>query len=310
MNDSPIHIIVNPHSGYGGQKLHLAELCNELRLAGRSTVEYVTKSSGDATRRAREIVSDASVVVAWGGDGTVNEVANGLAGSSVAMMVVRAGTENLLANELGIPRNVAAQAQVILEGRTMDFDIGLINGQSFHSILGVGFDAEVVRRLSMGRVGHISHLSYFWPIWRTFWEHDFPDLHITADGEEVFHGKGLAFVGNISRYSVGLRICRHAKFDDGLLDLVVFKCSERSGLVLHAAWTMLRLHPLKGNVIYRLARKIHIESAEKIPCELDGDIGPDTPLDISVAPHKIKILVPGQQSRWTLPLWPWKGAPL
>jgi len=204
VSDNPIHIIVNPHSGYGGQKLQLAELCNELRLAGRQTVEYVTKSAGDATRRAREIAAEASVVVAWGGDGTINEVANGLAGSSVPLMIVRAGTENLLAKELEIPRRVAAQAQIILEGRTMDFDIGLINGQSFHSILGVGFDAEVVRRLSSGRVGHISHLSYFWPIWRTFWEHDFPNLHITADGEEVFHGKGLAFVGNISRYPSGV----------------------------------------------------------------------------------------------------------
>ncbi len=310
MSEKPVHVIINPKSGYGGQKLLLAELRMEMRRIGRELVEHITRCGGDATRHARRIAPNASAVIAWGGDGTVNEVANGLAGTDVPLLVAPAGTENLLARELRIPKRPSDLVDLLRYGQVMDCDIGLINGQSFHSILGVGFDAEVVRRISKVRTGHISHLSYFWPIWRTFWEYDFPHLRIVADGEKIFDGRGLAFVGNISRYSSGLRICRDACFDDGLLDLVVFACHEQAGLLLHAAWTLLRRHPLKGNVIYRPARTIRIETDKTITCQMDGDVGPNTPLDISIAPYKIKLVVPSFHSRWIPPLWPWKGAPV
>jgi YegS/Rv2252/BmrU family lipid kinase len=310
MLEKPVYLIINPHSGYGGRKRHLAELRGELAKAGYDLVEYVTRYAGDATRYAREIASDAGAVISFGGDGTVNEVANGLLGTDVPMLAAPAGTENLLAKELQIPSNPVDLVGVLKTGKTMRCDMGMINGRSFHSIAGVGFDAEVVRRVSAGRTGHISHLSYFWPIWRTFWEHNFPTLHVRADGEEVFHGQGLAFVGNISRYSIGLRICRDARFDDGLLDLVVFECNRQTGLILHAAWTMLRRHPLKGNCVYKEARHIQIDTDEPLTCQVDGDVGPTSPLDISVAEHRITLLVPQSHSRWVLPMWPWKGAPV
>ncbi|MBN1943340.1 MAG: diacylglycerol kinase family lipid kinase [Phycisphaerae bacterium] len=306
----PVHVVINPRSGYGGQKRLLGELRREIRQAGWEVVEYVTQAVADATRYAKSIAPQASAVIAWGGDGTVNEVANGLADTNVPLLAVRAGTENLLAKELSIPKRPADLVGLLKSGEIMACDIGMINGLSFHSILGVGFDAEVVRRVSRTRTGHISHLSYFWPIWRTFWEHNFPRLLVQADGETIFQGQGLVFVGNISRYSSGLRICRDARFDDGLLDLVVFECDQQARLLLHAAWTLLRLHPLKGNVIYRQARRIRVESDKPVHCQLDGDLGPTTPLDISISPRKIKLIVPGSPPGWPGPFWPWKGAPV
>jgi len=299
----PVHVIINPRSGYGGQKRLLGELRREIRTAGWDVVEYVTKCVADATRYAKSVVPDASAVICWGGDGTVIEVANGLAGSTVPLLPVRAGTENLLAKELSIPKRPADLVGLLCSGEVMSCDIGRINDLSFHSILGVGFDAEVVRRVSQTRTGHISHLSYFWPIWRTFWEHDFPQLRVQVDGQWVFEGRGMAFVGNISRYSSGLRICRDARFDDGLLDLVVFECDQQVRLLLHAAWTLLRLHPQKGNVLYRQAKQIRIESAQPVHCELDGDLGPLTPLDISISPSSIKLIVPSSPPGWPRPFW-------
>lgn len=306
--DKPVHLIVNPQSGYGGQKYQLKDLREEIRRTGREVREFVTRHAGHASDLARDLDGKASAVVVFGGDGTVNEVANGLVGSDVPMLVAPAGTENLLAKELRIPRRPADLAGLLEHGRIMPCDIGIINDCSFHSIIGVGFDAEVVRRLSVTRTGHISHLSYFWPMWRTFWEHDFPDMRIEADGELLYDGQGLAFVGNISRYSVGLRICRDARFDDGLLDLVIFQCNRQDRLLLHAAWTLLRMHPLKGNVIYRPAREIRIETRKPMTCEVDGDVGPETPLDIRLAPQAIRLIVPTRPSRWTPPpIWPWRG---
>jgi diacylglycerol kinase (ATP) len=180
----------------------------------------------------------------------------------------------------------------------MHYDIGLINDRSFHSIAGVGFDAEVVHRVTQDRTGHISHLSYAWPIWRTFWEHRFPRFRILADGEEIFDGSGMAFVGNISRYATGLRICPDARFDDGLLDLAIFPCQDRKGLITHSLRTALQRPARTGPnaAIYRQAKQIRIETDTPLPTQLDGDVGPDTPLEIRLAEHGIGVLVPASRA--------------
>jgi len=300
-----VFLIINPHSGHGGQTFLLTDLRAAMRAANVHMVEYTTTAPADATRYARSIIDRASAIVVWGGDGTVNEVAQAVRGSDVPILACPAGTENLLAKELHIPSDVPSIVRILLAGQIVECDVGIVNGQSFLLIIGVGFDGEVIRRLSAVRTGHISHLSYFWPLWRTFWEHDFPRLRIVADGEEIFDDYGLAFVGNISRYAVGLRICRDARFDDGLLDLVVFSCQEQGSLLLHAAWTLLRLHPLKGNVLYRRVKRATIQTDRAAPSQIDGDQGPPPPLEISVAPTRIKLLVPPFSTAWSL--WPWKG---
>jgi diacylglycerol kinase family enzyme len=301
----PLHLIVNPRSGYGGHRLLLSDLRAAARAAGRDLVEYTTRGPKDATDYARTIRDRAAVAVVWGGDGTVHEVANGLAGSRVPILACPAGTENLLAKDLRIPSDPRQIMEVIRHGQVVDCDVGRINDRSFLLIMGVGFDGEVVRRLTAVRTGHISHLSYFWPIWRTFWEHDFPRMRIIIDGELAFDDYGLAFIGNISRYAVGLRICRDARFDDGLLDLVVFSCRQQTTLLLHAAWTLLRMHPLKGDVMYRQIRSARIETDRPVPSQADGDPGPSTPLDISVSPDRIKLLIPPPRNGWGF--WPWRG---
>ena len=303
----PIQLIVNPRSGYGRQRQLLPDLRVALHQAGMLVTEYVTRGPGDATSYARGIPGDTPVVVVVGGDGTVNEVASALVGTDVPLLPCPMGTENLLAKELGISAQPRALVETLRRRRVVECDVGRVNNRNFLLIIGVGFDGEVVRRLAAVRTGHISHLSYFWPIWRTFWEHSFPRLRIIADGEAIFDEPGLAFIGNISRYAVGLRICRDALYDDGLFDLVVFRCTARPRLVWHAGWTLLRMHPLKGDVVYRQFRTLRVESQGAVPSQVDGDPGPDTPLDIEVLPQRIKLLVPGERKP---AFWPWKGLPV
>lgn len=305
MGKGTIHIVINPRSGSGPKRQLLGELRSVLRERGAEIIEYRTTGPGDATDYARSVRRHAGQVVAWGGDGTVRELASGLVGSQVPLLACPVGTENLLAKELRIPGHPRRLANIIAGGRTVNCDLGSVNGDDFLLIMGIGFDGEVVRRLATVRRGHITHLSYFWPIWRTFWEHDFPRMRVLADGEEVFNDYGLAFVGNISRYAVGLRICRDARYDDGLLDLVVFSCHQQHALVLHAAWTLLRMHPLKGNVIYRQIRHARIETDRPVPSQTDGDVGPNTPLEISLRPGRIRLLVPARRPSYGL--WPWRG---
>ena len=301
----PVHLVINPRCGYGGHHGAVAQLKAEARAEGIELVEYVTKGPRDATDHVRRIAPEASAVVVWGGDGTVNEVAAGMEGFDVPILPCPAGTENLLAKELKIPRDPRGIVQVLRRGRVVNCDVGRINGRAFLLIIGVGFDGEVVRRLANTRSGHISHLSYFWPIWRTFWEHKYPRMKMIADGEEIYDDYGMAFIGNISRYAVGLRICRDALIDDGLLDLVVFSCRKQTGMLLHAAWTLLRMHPLKGNAIYKQFRQLRIETAEPVLSQVDGDPGPVTPIEIGVSPHRIRLIIPPPARSWSI--WPWKG---
>jgi diacylglycerol kinase family enzyme len=80
---------------------------------------------------------------------------------------------------------------------------------------------------------------------------------------------------------------------------------EQTGLMLHAAWTLLRLHPLKGDVLYRRVRQVRIETDRPVPSEADGNVGPATPLDISLAPKGIRLLIPPAGGGWGL--WPWRA---
>jgi len=288
----PVHIILNPLSGQGGSKFILNRL---LKLMSRAHIDvecHSTRKPGHATRLAQSIAPRASAVIPWGGDGTVNEVTQGLLGTDTPLLCVHGGTENLLAKELCMPRRPENIFATLLSEKTMQFDVGWINGKTFLSIVGIGFDAEVVRRVSAARTGHISHLNYFWPIWRTFWEFDFPRLSVTADGEHVFSGDGLVFVGNIKRYSSGLRICSRASCSDGVLDLVVFKCASQGRLVLHSLFTLFNRHHIQPDVIYKTAKNIQIKTEKPLTCEIDGDVGPVSPLNISVAPQKIRLFLP------------------
>ena len=292
----PVHVIVNPHSGYGRNKGVLRELCGRLGRAGVEIVEYSTTAPRDATAYARRVGPEAQAVIVWGGDGTVNEVAAGLAGTDVPILPCPAGTENLLAKELGMPRRARQIAEVFLAMQTVRCDLGKINGEDFLMVIGVGFDGEVVRRVAAVRAtiptGHITHATYFWPIWRTLWEHEFPVMRIAVDGEEIFTGQCMAFVGNIPRYASGLRICCDARYDDGLFDLVVFPCAGPFTVLGHSARTFLRRHRNHRQTRYHRFRRLTVQTPSPVPCQVDGDPGPCTPIEVTVTDTPVRIIVP------------------
>jgi diacylglycerol kinase family enzyme len=143
---------------------------------------------------AADAAEDTRAILAVGGDGTVREVVDGLLHSrrKIPVAILPTGTENLAAREFETPTDPTGIVQTILGGRAVPCDVGVTNGRHFLVVTGAGFDAEVVHRLADCRGRHITHWNYFWPIWRTFWEHRFPRLTVSADGEEVFEGRGLA----------------------------------------------------------------------------------------------------------------------
>ena len=282
--------IINPVSGRWNVRPVVRQVERELARHGGRLDILVTRGPGQATAFAARRSADADAVLVVGGDGTICEVLNGLTERPLPMVVLRTGTENLLARELGMPTTPEDVVQTLLRGKELACDVGVINGRRFVSVSGAGFDAECVRRLTTTRRGHITYADYFWPIWRTFWSHRFPSLRVEADGEEVFAGRGLALIGVIGRYAVGLHISNHARLDDGLLDLCVVPCASRTALAAQTSRALLRRRIGVGRAVCRQCETIRITSPDQVPIQVDGDVGGSLPAVCSILPRAAKFL--------------------
>ena len=294
--DGTIQYIVNPMSGASSGKWlvsqfkdYLIERGFDVRVVFTKSLEHAAELSAAAATR-----DDCALVVGAGGDGTIREIIHGLEGTNKLFLPIPCGTENLLANELGFDLHLQTLVNAFEGECIKPLDLGVINGKTFFmSIAGFGFDGSVIHRISKTRNGHISHLTYFWPIWRTFWEHDFPAMKVVVDGTEIFNDRGLVFVGNTSRYAIGLNICKEADYGDGLLDVCIFGCHDQAHLIGHAANVIFKRHTKNKHTVYTQGKSIQITPADgPVYCQIDGDPGPEPPADIQVVPQAIRVLVP------------------
>jgi len=294
-DDGYIAYIVNPKSGASGSEAVGRQFEHYLLGRGFDVKLSLTTSLADACELATDaaVDYDCAMAVVVGGDGTVREVAHGLEGSDRPLLIVPSGTENLLADELGFDGRLKTVIKAFEAGCIRSLDLGRTNERCFTSIVGFGFDGRVVERISRRRRGHIDYFDYFWPLWRTFWDYKFHPMKVEVDGEKVFDGRGLVFVGNISRYALGLKILANADFGDGLLDVCIYRCACRTHLVKHSLMTILKQHTHCRDVIYRQGSKITVSSDSKdIKTEIDGDPGPALPVVIEVIPHAVNCVVP------------------
>ena len=282
--------IVNPISGRRNMLPRVRTIARAVERRGGRLEVLVTNGPRHATELASRLGSGIDAVLVVGGDGTVGEVLNGLCGAQVPMLIYRTGTENLLARELGMPSDPEDITATLLCGEPCASDVGIMNGRRFLAVAGIGFDAECVVRMNRARRGHITHGDYFWPIWRTYWAYQYPHLRVEADGAMIFDGRGFALIGNIARYSAGLRILLHARPDDGLLDLGIFPCESRSRMAMHACRAFLRRHVGPGGMVYRRCRAVRVTSDEDVPIELDGELCGMLPAECSVDAGAINFL--------------------
>lgn len=294
-DDGYITYIVNPKSGASSRKPTGRQFEKYLRQNGFEVKVRTTTSLDDACEFATDaaVDYDCVLVVVVGGDGTVREAAHGLEGSDKPLLIIPAGTENLLASELGFDERLKTIIRTFEAGYIRSLDLGSANGRCFTSIAGFGFDGRIVNSLSSRRQGHINYFDYFWPIWRTFWNYKFDPMKVRVDGKQVFEGRGLVFVGNISRYAVGLQILHYADFGDGLLDVCIYECASQMHLLKHSMMTVLKRHADCFDVTYCQGENITVTSdTPDIDTEIDGDPGPSLPVEIKVIPQAVKIMVP------------------
>lgn len=291
-------VVRNPISGSGRGARAFEALCDRLEAGGCTVRMRVTESAGHGARIAREEAEGvADVVIAAGGDGTVNEIAGGLlaAGGDTALGVFPRGTSNLVARALGIPRDPLGAADVILGGAALRIDAAACGDRLFLACASAGWDADVVARLTARRRGNIGFHSYAAPILGSLLRYGAPGLRVTdAEGRTV-DGFG-ALVLNCAPYAAFFRPAPDATPTDGLLDAVVFHTAGRlRRALLVPRWAVRAWRgtlPRDRAVTVLRSTRFVIESDAPVPVQIDGDVGGTTPADMLVRPAALRVMAP------------------
>ena len=287
-------VIMNPSSGAGGYKRDLPLMIASMRDMGLDVVELPTENPGDATRLAREAVAGGfDVVVAIGGDGTVNEAVNGVAGSEVPLAIIPTGTVNVLALELGIPLDPPDACRLLSEGTVSWIDLGLAGERYFALMAGIGMDAAVVAGMNPTLKRTLKEAAFFVQGVATLLTKEEPLLIVETPDRRV---EGYFIViGNSSNYGGAFGITPLADMRDGLLDVCVLK--DRSFLTTAWYWlaALTNSHVKHPAVEYFRTETACIAVADgesEVLVQTDGEVAGHLPIDCRIAPRALRVIVP------------------
>ena len=295
-------MIVNPLAGAREASDELDRALKHLASMGWALNTRRTEERGDAEALARAAVrAGADIVVAAGGDGTINEAVNALAGTGVALGVLPLGTGNVWALEAGFLKrpflkpDLMAASRALGEGRIRQVDLGRIGDRFFLLWAGVGLDAEILEEIEPEVKRRLGVLHYLEVGLRRGMNRPASEASFRIDGEELREETILAVVSNVSLYAAVAEIAPQARADDGLLDILILK-GGRMAAAKQLAWLVGKGRIEDSLLVRRKARKIEIEASPPLPIQVDGDVAGATPATVEVAPGALRVLVaPGAE---------------
>jgi diacylglycerol kinase (ATP) len=303
-------LIHNPNAGGGGNgRRRTLDAARHIFAAGGIQSELAeTTGPGHATEIAQRAASEGrGLVIACGGDGTLNEVINGLAaqqnGHRVPLALLPGGTANILAKELDLPWDIPSAAEKLVRGTVKEIALGLATPleqperkKYFLSVGGAGPDGMIVYSLDLDLKARIGILSYWWEGARALFRYNFPHFRIVSGGQKL--DASLAIVGRTKNYGGPFKITTNADlFED---HFEVMALTTQSGLrylsYLPSLWT--------GNL--RGSEGVHFHKADTVVCEpldknplyaqVDGEPLARLPVQFKIVPRALKLLVPGAHS--------------
>lgn len=276
----------------------LGELRRLLAAAGHpDPLWYAVPKSRKAPKAVRRAVKKgARLIFVWGGDGMVQRCIDALPGKKkqVDLAILPAGTANLLATNLGIPKQLADAVRVGLRGARRRIDAGVANGERFAVMTGAGFDALIMRSVSSARKQRLGRLAYFRSSVQAM-RAKAVRMKIEVDGVTWFDGKGSAvLLGNVGTITGGLTVFPAASEQDGVLEIGV--------VTARSAWQWTRVlsrvvggHPDRSPFVEMTrGKKVVVRLSRRLPYELDGgDRKPVKRLEVRVLPGRVAVRVPG-----------------
>jgi len=256
----------------------------------------VLTGPGEAFRVAGQAAKDGyERVIVAGGDGTVNEVINGIEDGKITLGIVPLGTGNVLAYELGLARDAVDQALTVIKaGKTRDFDLGLAGDRRFLLMAGFGFDAEVIRSVPPRAKGIFGRMAYAPTLVHQSVCYRPSEFRLTLDDTSLSTAAYNVIVCNCASYAPNFQIAPMARPDDGLLDVLIFE--HRPAMKLRfLGWlsaSLIMRWAADSSAIHYQAKRVRIESTPMVKMQLDGDVRGESGVDIQVLPKALRLIVP------------------
>ena len=294
MNAPKQCVILNPHAGTA------AQIENSLELLGPHTL-LQTKQAGDATRFARRAIDEGYTrVIAAGGDGTLNEVVNGLAAdfNRAELGLIPLGTANDFARSADIPADIAKAVDLLKSGQSRPLDVvKLTIGEPptvryFLNVSAGGFSTIVDEKLDKASKERWGTLSYAWSAVKALPELQPYRVRVAFDSEspEAFVAYNIV-VANARYVGGNIPVAPRARLDDGLLDVLLFHAVPLSRLVTLVPKAVVGQHSEDDDVLYRQARRIELTSEPHLDMNADGEVVGATPAVYEVMPQALSVIV-------------------
>jgi diacylglycerol kinase (ATP) len=251
-----------------------------------------TSHAGEAEALARRAVEEGfGRVVAAGGDGTVNHVANGIAGTDAALGILPMGTVNVFAMELGLPANDLQRCwEIIQTGNTRLVDLPSANGNYFVQLGGIGLDAQAVKETTLAFKRSLGPLSYLISAAHIAARQP-PKLLIESQDAAVQEGS-FVLVGNGRLYGGPFPFFKQAVVDDGLLDVVLFKRLGFVEIIKYLHDVVFSSDIRVPEIEYFQTRQLRVSSEQDVPVELDGELAGNCPVDFQMHEKALPVLSP------------------
>lgn len=287
-------VIINPTSGQENASSYDQEIQDSLKEDYPNLKVKYTEKTGDATKFAKEASeNEYNLIVSVGGDGTVNETVNGMApyDTPPTLAIIPMGTVNNLARTLKIPMDTSKAIALLQDGSEKSIDVGLVNNQYFTNVLGIGQAAQAVHDVDIEEKSKWGPLAYVKAVSAKILEEDSFEVKFKMD-QENFNGQASVILVALIDSLGGLQsIIPEAELGDGMLHVLVIKSVEVSKLLnMTPALAFDEIENSENIEYYRTKRlKVEIRSGN-YPSTIDGDEGPNPPLDISVNQKHIKII--------------------
>ena len=286
-----IQVIINPASGQPDTILNKLNVV--FREVGVKWDVSITQKSGDATRLTREAVADGvDVVAAYGGDGTVMEVAHGVMGGNVPMAILPGGTANLMSVELGIPKDLSGAAQIACDNDSIirKVDMGQVGERYFMLRVGMGIAGEKVKLADRELKDRYGIMAYTIAGLKALKTTQKANYQLTIDGEQI-ETEGLScLIDNAGNIGIaGMAPAKKISVSDGLLDVILIRDAGFSSFVATAA-SMTDRKPDPSHFQYWQGREISIVTDPPLDIQGDGEMWGKTPILAKVIPGILPIL--------------------
>lgn len=290
-----IRFIINPIAGTHRKIAKIKAAISEVLTNTPLVYDMVlTEKARDASRLAAEAVANHySLVVAVGGDGTVNEVATSLVNTSCCLGIIPTGSGNGLARELDLPRDPAAALRALLGGDTLEIDVGVMARRYFFITSGVGFDARISKVFNARGSGRRGLMSYISVTTREIFHYVPDSVTVRANGREFSFRPLILTFSNTRQYGNGAIIAPGAKLNDGLLDVCMIPPLHPFRCLLH----LPKLFSGKVNKVpgffHTRAETIEIERAGAGTAQVDGEtFEAESSITVSILPRSLRVRCP------------------